>query len=260
MKIQTQRRFSIITAFRGYLLGGFFNVFLPGAIGGDLFRIKFACDKTEISAKLSGALVITERFFGLASVGLIFALGLSFTIETFVPAFGDEYFPIACVLAVFGLGAVKFWIARKLSISYLNYLYLLLVTMVAQLGDIYISYLLAIQLGLEVSFVEFMVVIPLVFIATVLPISLGGLGVREGTLAGLLAVVGVPLSDGVLLAFLIYVSKTLAAGFGAYEAMIFNYSARGLKFWSENMRSDEQSSLKSDESESMADPSAPSSS
>ncbi len=236
--LQTGERFSIMSAFRGYLLGGFFNVFLPGAIGGDLFRIKYACDKTKISPKLSGVLVISERFFGLASVGLIFGLGLAYNLETFFPAFGNEYFPFACGLAVLGLVGVKFWIARKLSISYGSYVFLMVVTIIAQLANIYICYVLAHQLGLAVRFVELMVVIPLVFIATVLPISLGGLGVREGTLAALLSVVGVPVADGVLLAFLMYVSKTIAAVCGAYEALIFNYSPKSLVTGTEGQTDD----------------------
>ena len=46
------------------------------------------------------------------------------------------------------------------------------------------------------------------------PDSLGGLGLREGTLAGVLAVFGVPASTAIIFSFMIYLTRLLVGLFG----------------------------------------------
>jgi uncharacterized membrane protein YbhN (UPF0104 family) len=67
-------------------------------------------------------------------------------------------------------------------------------------------YAVAISLGIKVPFYAFFIIVPIVYIATLLPISLGGLGVREGAMVFLMSRLGVSTVDGVSLAFLIYLN------------------------------------------------------
>lgn len=68
----------------------------------------------------------------------------------------------------------------------------------------------------------FFVIMPLVYICTILPFSLGGLGVREGALVYLLAKMGVPASDGVALSFLIYINPVLVDSVGGILHVLKN--------------------------------------
>lgn len=60
---------------------------------------------------------------------------------------------------------------------------------------------------MDVAFVYFLVFIPLLYIVTMLPITINGLGLRENLLVFLLALVGVGSSSAVLLSLLIYLDR-----------------------------------------------------
>ena len=54
-----------------------------------------------------------------------------------------------------------------------------------------------------------MSIMPLVYVATVIPISLGGVGVREGVMTAGMALYGIHVADAVMVSFLLYFSKLL---------------------------------------------------
>ena len=57
-------------------------------------------------------------------------------------------------------------------------------------------------MGLQVPITVYFAAVPLAFVAASVPISLGGLGVREGVLAGLMMAAGVDKHGAVALAVL----------------------------------------------------------
>jgi hypothetical protein len=71
--------------------------------------------------------------------------------------------------------------------------------------------LLAQRLGLPVAVGWFLVLVPVAQIVAMLPLSLGGLGVREATLAALFAPLGVPAADIVAVSLAVH---ALTAAFG----------------------------------------------
>jgi len=70
----------------------------------------------------------------------------------------------------------------------------------------------AMNLGLSVTVV--FAVVPIVSLATIIPISLGGLGVREVTLVFLLSRFEVMTSDAITLSFLIYLNFIFVGSIG----------------------------------------------
>ena len=67
------------------------------------------------------------------------------------------------------------------------------------------------MLGLDLEPALIAVVVPLVLIATALPISIGGFGVREGSYVALLADAGVSAGDATLLSLLSAAAMALAS-------------------------------------------------
>ena len=55
---------------------------------------------------------------------------------------------------------------------------------------------MALALGIDVSFTFLMLIIPLSMLLIMLPISIGGIGLREGILVGIFNLVGLEASDG----------------------------------------------------------------
>lgn len=77
-----------------------------------------------------------------------------------------------------------------------------------------IDYLVARSLGLDLSFAYFLIASPLVFVFTMLPISMAGIGVRESSYAGLFALLGLSAADGVAISLASFSLSfwTMAAG------------------------------------------------
>jgi glycosyltransferase 2 family protein len=100
----------------------------------------------------------------------------------------------------------------------------------AQFFDILAVHHLAKAIHVEQSLPFFLMVMPFVYVVTLLPISLGGLGGREGTLAFFLVRVGVATSDAVMLGFVIYVSRIAVSLLGSLWHYVSSHERRQDKF------------------------------
>lgn len=65
------------------------------------------------------------------------------------------------------------------------------------------AYLVAVALGVQVSLLQLFIIVPIIVFAQQIPISVGGLGVREIGWVALLGLIGVPTSDAVVLSLLL---------------------------------------------------------
>ena len=80
----------------------------------------------------------------------------------------------------------------------------LVVSLVAQLVGIASTFLISQALGLNVPFVYFLVVVPIIWVITMVPISIGGLGVREGAFVFFFTQQGVSTETALLLSLLFF--------------------------------------------------------
>jgi uncharacterized membrane protein YbhN (UPF0104 family) len=88
------------------------------------------------------------------------------------------------------------------------------VSVVGQAGFIAAWLLVSAGLRLDVPVMAFVVFVPLVSVATMLPITVSGLGIREGVWALLMAPFGVPAADAVVCSLLFYVASLAVGGIG----------------------------------------------
>lgn len=206
VQMQTNQTFSVKMAYRIYLMGMFFNIFMPGAIGGDMARIKYSSDHCRLSMKKAGLVVGIERLFGLTALFILFAIGAILNFKMLPILEINSYLwgiPVIFVVIIFA----KYWISKHIKIRFSMYLPILSLSAIGQLTDIIIVYLFCRYFSLNVSFGNLLIIMPLVYIATVLPISIGGLGVREGAMVGLFSLFSVDVSIVVIISFMMYLSK-----------------------------------------------------
>jgi len=195
-----------------YYLGVFFNNLLPSIFGGDLARTA----RLYAAGLGGGALVSSaflDRLLGLAAVvsmGLlallfapsgfenhlalaVFGLGilalLSVVTIAFLPRWvklpdaglGKRWPRVHALLACFPrYRAAPGLILKAFGLSVLNQLLVVLVLLILAPG-----------LGVHLPTFQFTVVLMLVFLVSSLPISLGGLGAREGAMMSLMLPLGV---------------------------------------------------------------------
>jgi len=240
-------------AYRAYLVGQLYNILLPGAIGGDLVRIGMCAKSTACSVPEATASVLLERASGMIAL-------LAFLVcVTLLPSFGNALsgselaIPLirgvalgtgaALILLVAGRRALAGWVLRRpttrvwrpiqlavrllSNVRWTTLAAVLFLAALFQMCDIAASYVLSRAIGLELPFATFFLVMPIVYLATALPISLGGLGVREGTLTLLLSQFGVDPSDAILLAFLFYLSRVCIAALGGLVQLFGGPSSGG---------------------------------
>jgi glycosyltransferase 2 family protein len=225
-----------------YLIGNFYNIILPGSIGGDVIRASICTIKQNKPLSLIASSAFLERVFGLlvvlflGSIGILcsteelrqqlgktltgtvlwFSLGNLFIFAIFWLSIG--FIPWQFLEAKIGKNKIVSTLAdifdRIHNISIADLFLILAFNLFAQLFDIAASYSLAQSISFNLPPIVFVIIIPIVYISTALPISLGGLGVREGVLALLLSRVGIAASDAITFSFIIYLNRVFVASIG----------------------------------------------
>lgn len=223
-----------------YYVGMFFNTFLPSGFGGDAVR---AYELSRLSGQAGSSLasVAVDRFTSLYALLLLGtgALAVAPTAWRVVPleaawgldvagavAFGvllqtawlkqlASWAPIArlprlggliteVASAVAGLRSAGATLALSLAVSLLY-----------QFLAVVLHYMFMVALALPVSFGYALVFIPILSLAASLPVSINGLGVREGGYAFFLGRLGIAPGEAVSVGLLSLTMLLLSASWGA---------------------------------------------
>lgn len=219
--------------FHLYLVGGFFSLFLPTAVGGDAFRATMLA-RVMPRAETAVVSVLLDRAFG---VGALLAYGLAGLLLS--PAVAapllrgvrsvlapDRLLPIlaagALLLGVFVLLARRSARLRAIPGAALDAVREAMrrgpralaafgVSLLVQGLMVLLWVVVARGVGLTLPAELFLVGVPLVTLATMLPLSLAGLGVREWAWVAFLTPFGVAAPDAVALS-LTYFACPLLSG------------------------------------------------
>jgi glycosyltransferase 2 family protein len=205
------------TLFSSYMIGMFMNNFMPTSIGGDAVK---AYDIYRLTGNkgLSLISVFLERFTGLIALLILSWVGVSLSIHSFsgpvlwgwisiniiavlsIVIVFHRPFAQRALKSVSALGLLR--IEKVLTLGYEKLIryksrkaflgMLIAVSFPIQLGTILIYQLIASSLQINLPFIFFMYTVPVITLLSMLPISLGGLGVRESTTVIILIYAGVP--------------------------------------------------------------------
>ncbi len=207
---------NVFLLYKYYLIGAFYNIFLPGAIGGDVVRTKKMMNSYGVKLKKATSLTVVERFSGVYVLFLVLVVGGVFfeTPEGLNLTFLKEYRLIILLFTISLIPLLVSFLNKKITISYTTVLPIIVLSFIGQMGDVSIAWLLSSYFDLDIEFYNFLIIMPLVYFAIVLPISLGGIGVREGVFVGMLSLYGVATSTAVIISFLMYFIKVLVGAVG----------------------------------------------
>lgn len=213
-----------------YHVGLFFNNFLPANIGGDLVRIADATrydttPATAFSTVLMDRMVGTVALAGLALVTTLPAIDRFHLTLAYLALVGFFVFSVIMIWAVFhpgllpalervlariGLGSLKPHLddlaARLADFRDQRGLMLRLVAvaLIVQVSRIAVHVLVARSLGLHIPLAYFFLFVPLLAVIVSLPISLNGIGLREGAGVVLFGLIGVGRTQAFALQFTTY--------------------------------------------------------
>ena len=253
--VQTDRpelaRVRFATALRAHGLGLFANLFLPTSIGGDVVKSVALRRDTAGVVGAAGAVVLT-RAIGVPALVINASLGLMLCWQPMTQAVDASGailgVSLATVFSAMASGLLVLWVGRK-PLSRLGrricparlrakfnplfdvgeqmtlaaILPPLLVAMTYAFSSAVWCWCLSRGLGMELGVQVFMLATPTVFLATLAPISVQGIGVRETAFAALLACFGVPTDKAVAFALL---SFSLAVIYGLLGGLLFAVTRR----------------------------------
>ena len=203
---------SFAHAVRCYYGGQFGNVFLPSLVGGDVVRGAMAFQVARSKAGVVMGSVI-DRAQDVIGLGAIAGTGALLLPSALSPQSRKVFLVFAGVLALLGLVTVgilltlpvrKFpfkiqrWMAKlrhagRSMVGHSDRVLLCLgLGIVLQVSQIALNCWLGIACGMHVSFGVWLFAWPLAKISALLPLTQGGIGVREAALVALLVPFGVP--------------------------------------------------------------------
>ena len=219
-----------------YHVGLFFNNFLPANVGGDFARVLDASRAADVSRAQAFSTVLMDRMVGTVALG-----GLA--VLTTLPAIGELKLSPAWittfyggVLGFFTLGVSMMWavlhpqalatlerVLERIGLGRLKpalddvsgrlasfrgrprmFMELFAIAACVQVMRIGVHVLVARALGLHVPLPYFFLFVPLLAVIVSLPISLNGIGVREGAGVVLFGLVGVAHSMAFTIQFTTY--------------------------------------------------------
>jgi uncharacterized membrane protein YbhN (UPF0104 family) len=205
------RGFGTFSAYRGIMISSFFNMLIPGAVGGDLIRVHYSAKRSGLTMSKAALAVLLDRLFGLLALAIYCSVGLAIN-QRLLDVIGPRPpLPVLIAVMLAGLVAATVILRRYAIIPNKAIPFLILISLAAQAIDFLIIAISAWVTGVDIASADLLVIVPLLFIVSVLPISPGGHGVREATLVGLLVFFGVPLSDAALVAMLLLMVKLASA-------------------------------------------------
>lgn len=226
--------------FRLYVIGQFYNTYVPGGVGGDFvrgFAIRDVFGRRGAAGSL--ATVMVERAMGLG--GMFFVVATTTFFFPLEVAEGLAWVGAVGVLLALGgfaglafarrvashlperLGALlgrlpvltKFWPVPPAILTAIS----------THVLTAYAGHLLITAVDPSVELTESLTLVPLALASAYLPISVGGLGVVEAALVQMLGMVGVPEGDAFVAAIMLRLCQWAVSAPGGL-LVLFDSSAR----------------------------------
>lgn len=200
------------TNWKLYLQGMFYNLFLPGGIGGDAYKIHYLNTSNNIKTKDSFWPFLLDRASGMFSL-LILILMFSLAIEV-------KFFPYQDLTAYLfiSLGFLSVFVLLKLiQPKYLAVFFkTLILSFMVQLTQVICIILFLKDLNIDSKFLEYHLLFLVSSIVSIIPLTPGGSGLRELTYKYGVQYFDIQESTGILLGTLFFVITLIVSFSGIY--------------------------------------------
>jgi uncharacterized membrane protein YbhN (UPF0104 family) len=195
-----------------YLLGMYYNLFLPGGIGGDGYKIFILNKRTDVRASKIFWAVLIDRVNGVVALCCLVVL-LSYFI---VPDTGISYKPYFWIAVPAGLTLFALVIRRFFRTLYRCIAQTTLLSLAVQSLQVLSAFLILKAIGGEEREFEYLFVFLISSIVAMLPVSIGGVGLRELTFLYGSRVLSLDVSLSVALSLTFYIITAFVSLWGIY--------------------------------------------
>ena len=225
IKLKLDPRFN----FRLYLLGLFYNFLLPGGIGGDGYKIYLLHKNYKLPAKKVFWAIMFDRLSGLWAIGLI-TVALIFLIPQI-----DVHIGIPLGIFVTA-SAIYYFVAYKFFRDYTHYFWQAHLKAVA-VQSLQVTAIVFILFGQDFTgkFSPYLLSFLISALATIIPISVGGAGIRETVFQQLSKVFPMDIDLAVFLPISFYLISIIVALSGIYYVLRPSRLEEGLPKTEDNL-------------------------
>ncbi|UIR55415.1 flippase-like domain-containing protein [Sphingobacterium sp. SRCM116780] len=205
--------------FKLYQLGLFYNLFLPGGVGGDGYKIYFLRKKFSIKGRKLLSALFFDRLSGLWALCLIIA-----ALVIFIPQLG---IPNYLTIAGFVLGTILYYflISKFFTDFKSSFIKTHLKAIGVQSMQVVSAIMILYALGFDGKFSPYLFLFLASSLVAIIPFSVGGLGMREMVYIWGANFFHLDPHLAVLISLLFYIISALMALTGSYY--IFHPSALG---------------------------------
>ncbi|MBC7450136.1 MAG: flippase-like domain-containing protein [Cytophagales bacterium] len=191
-----------------YLLGMFYNFFLPGGIGGDGYKIYKIQKDYGYSYLLISKIIVSDRISGLIALCNLSAI-LYFCISDHT----NKWLALVCAL----IADLLFYriVQKKLSLP-AGTVQTEVLSWMVQISQCICVYFILQALSIHEHIAIYLFIFLLSSVASLFPISIGGLGAREFTFLWGASTYPIEKEKAVCIGLLFYLISLLTSSFGGY--------------------------------------------
>ena len=201
-----------ITAIKLYYVGMFYNTFLPGGIGGDGYKLYYLNKTYHKKVKPILKSLLIDRLSGLG--GLLFLLGILFLFSKF-----NKNLTYLDLIALILLYPALYFVIKFMFKEFINgfkvyNIYSIIIQSLQLISALFI--VLAMN---ENYIIEFLVLFLISSVVSIIPISFGGVGLRELTFIYGLGFLGLNLDKGVSFSFTFFIITLISSFLGIFVSL-----------------------------------------
>ena len=204
-----------------YWLGMFYNLFLPGSISGDAYKVILLKRKINAPYKKTTSAVLLDRFSGLLGNGLILAAYSIFVIKRSAYIIGIIGAVLLAVIVFYYM--INHWLKEFIS----GFFPTLFLGILVQASQVVCAYLIMTALGIPAHTTEYIFIFLVSSVVAVLPLTIGGLGAREVVFLEGSKYFGLAQETSVVISLLFYLITLVTSAIGLFY--VFNDPLRGKK-------------------------------
>jgi uncharacterized membrane protein YbhN (UPF0104 family) len=200
---------SFIQNLRLYWMGMFYNLFLPGSITGDAYKVILLKKRFDAPYKKASAAVLLDRFSGLLGLGLILAVYSILVIDQLL------YVLLITGGAVLAVIVLYYVVDRWMKEFTRDFFMVLLLGILVQLAQVVCVYLIMYALAIPAHVTEYIFIFLISSVVSVLPLTIGGLGIREVVFLQGSAYFGLANETSVVISLLFYLITLITSAWGS---------------------------------------------
>lgn len=198
---------------RLYYIGMFYNLFLPGGIGGDAYKIVMLKKRKQSKIKETTLAVFLDRLSGVAAIVVIMGIiALSALNASFSPFIIQSIIVLIVLIYPLFFNALFFFLPKfKKAFFKMNAF-----ALGVQLSQVASALLLLKAMSVNSQFSEYILLFLFSSIVTIVPVTIGGLGARELSFLWGQNVLHVEINSAITLGLLFFLITVLSSFVGAF--------------------------------------------